>query len=403
MSDQVAVIRKKFLNLEPNFQELIKRHWLASEAIAIGRGGIEIVHEATGASRTTIRAGINELKTGAISEKNRQRKAGGGRKLLAKHDKTLLSDLNNLIEPETRGDPENPLRWTCKSAEQIKTKLNEMGHQISERTVNRLLHEMGYSLQGNQKTLEGNQHPDRDQKFRYIERKSRKFLKENEPVISVDTKKKELVGQHKNMGKEWHPNGNPELVKMHDFPDPKLPKANPYGVFDINTNTGWVSIGTDHDTAEFAVETIRRWWLAMGRKKHPKAKKLLITADGGGSNGSRNKLWKTELQKLADELSMEISVCHFPPGTSKWNKIEHQMFSYISMNWRGRPLTNYETIVNLISNTTTKNGLKINCDLDESKYQTGIKITDEQMQDLRLTKEKFHGEWNYKLKPHECK
>ncbi len=321
MSDQVAVIRKKYLSLEPNFQELIKRHWLASEAIAIGRGGIEIVHEATGASRTTIRAGINQLKTGAISEKNRQRKSGGGRKLLTKHDKTLLSDLNNLIEPETRGDPENPLRWTCKSAEPIKTKLNEMGHQISERTVNRLLHEMGYSLQGKQKTLEGNQHPDRDQQFRYIERKSRKFLKENEPVISVDTKKKELVGQHKNMGKEWHPNGNPELVKMHDFPDPKLPKANPYGVFDINTNTGWVSVGTDHDTAEFAVETIRRWWLAMGRKKHPKAKKLLITADGGGSNGSRNKLWKTELQKLADEHSMEISVCHFPPGTSKGSRI----------------------------------------------------------------------------------
>ncbi len=260
---------------------------------------------------------------------------------------------------------------------------------------------MGYSLQGNQKTLEGKQNPDRDQQFRHIEGKSRKFLKKNEPVISVDTKKKELVGQHKNRENEWHPKGNPELVKVHDFPDPNLPKASPYGVYEISTNTGWVSVGTEHDTAEFAVETIRRWWLSMGRINHPNAKKLLIMADGGGSNGSRNKLWKTELQKLADELSMEISVCHFPPGTSKWNKIEHRMFSCISMNWRGRPLTNYETIVYLISNTTTKNGLKINCKLDESKYQTGIKITDEQMQDLRLTKDKFHGEWNYKLKPHE--
>ena len=403
MSDQVAVIRKKYLNLEPIFQELTNRHWLASEAIAIGRGRIKIVHEATGASCTTIRSGINELKTEAIPNKNRQRKAGGGRKSITEHDKTLLSDLDKLIEPETRGDPENPLRWTCKSAEQIKTTLNEMGHQISERTVNNLLHEMGYSLQGNQKTLEGKQHPDRNQQFRHIERKSRKFLKKNQPVISVDTKKKELVGQHKNMGNEWHPKGNPELVKVHDFPDPNLPKASPYGVYDLSTNTGWVSVGTDHDTAEFAVETIRRWWLSMGRKNHPNAKKLLIMADGGGSNGSRNKLWKTELQKLADELNMEISVCHFPPGTSKWNKIEHRMFSCISMNWRRRPLTNYETIVNLISNTTTKNGLKINCMLDKSKYQTGIKITDEQMQNLRLTKEKFHGEWNYKLKPHECK
>ncbi len=339
--EKTSINREKYNQLSWLSNERVRRNWLASEALSLGRGGIERVHEATGVSRNTIRSGIKEIKNGQVLNEERQRKTGAGRKSLKELDPTLLSDLDDFIEPETRGDFENPLRWTCKSALRLKEQLNQMGPKVSERSVNQLLHDMGYSLQSNKKTLEGNQHPDRDQQFQFMERKTQKFQKTNQPVISVDAKKKENLGRYRNPGREWRPVGDPELVNMHDFPDKNQSKGVSYGGYDVQENTGWVSVGTDHDTAEFAVETIRRWWLSMGRKVYSDAKELLLMADGGGSNGSRNRLWKTELQKLADELGLEITICHFPPGTSKWNKIEHRMFSYISQNWSGRPLTDH--------------------------------------------------------------
>jgi hypothetical protein len=304
-----------------------------------------------------------------------------------------------VVEPVTRGDPMSPLRWTCKSAARLAEELHRQGHAVSERTVNRLLHALGYSLQSNRKTLEGRQHPDRDAQFQYLNRRVKTFQRQGQPVVSVDAKKKELVGQFRNGGREWQPLGQPERVKVHDFPDEELGKVIPYGVYDMVANTGWVSVGVDHDTAEFAVETLRRWWHHMGHETYPQATRLLITADGGGSNGSRCRLWKVELQKLADELGLQLSVCHFPPGTSKWNKIEHRMFCHITENWRGRPLVSREVVVNLIGHTTTKTGLEIRSALDETRYPTGREITDEQMEDLAIKREKFHGEWNYTLNP----
>ncbi len=401
VDEKTSIIREKYNQLSWLFNERVRRNWLASEALSLGRGGIERVHEATGVSRNTIRSEIKEIKNGQVLNEERQRKTGAGRKSLKELDPTLLSDLDALIEPETRGDPENPLRWTCKSALRLKEQLNRMGTKVSERSVNQSLHDMGYSLQSNKKTLEGNQHPDRDQQFQFMERKTREFQKTNQPVISVDAKKKENLGQYRNPGREWRPVGDPELVNMHDFPDKNQSKGLPYGGYDVQENTGWVSVGTDHDTAEFAVETIRRWWLSMGRKIYSDAKELLIMADGGGSNGSRHRLWKSELQKLADELGLEITICHFQPGTSKWNKIEHRMFSCISQNWSGRPLTDHQTVVDLIGNTTTKSGLKIECELDKNHYPTGKKISDEQFHELSIKKNSFHGEWNYTIEPNK--
>jgi hypothetical protein len=329
----------------------------------------------------------------------RLRLTGGGRKPLTDQDPTLLRALQALVDPATRGDPISPLRWTCKSADNLCEGLQAQGHVVSERTVNRLLHDLGYSLQSNRKTIEGKGHPDRDAQFQYINRRAKAFQRQGQPVISVDTKKKELVGQYRNGGREWQPKGKPEKVKVHDFLDKELGKAVPYGVYDMATNTGWVSVGVDHDTAEFAVETIRRWWNRMGIRVYPQAKKLLITADGGGSNGSRCRLWKVELQRLADEIGLSISVCHFPPGTSKWNKIEHRMFCHITENWRGRPLVSREVVVNLIGSTKTKTGLEIQSELDSGIYPIAREVTDQQMDGLLIKPEKFHGEWNYTIRP----
>jgi hypothetical protein len=362
------------------------------------------VAEATRLSRATIRAGLQELAhprstTVPQAPMERVRRPGGGRKPLGAHDPHLVRALETLLDPVTRGDPMSLLRWTCKSAAKLAAALQTQGHVVSERTVNRLLHDLGYRLQANRKTLEGRAHPDRDAQFQSINRRAKVFQKQGQPVISVDTKKKELVGQFRNGGREWHPQGQPAEVQVHDFPDQVLGKVIPYGVYDEATNSGWVSVGIDHDTAEFAVETVRRWWRHMGREVYPQAKRLLITADGGGSNGSRCCLWKVELQRLADEIGLRISVCHFPPGTSKWNKIEHRMFCHITENWRGRPLVSREVVVNLIGHTTTKTGLAIRSELDENCYPTGREVTAQQMESLSMKQDKFHGEWNYTMQP----
>ena len=351
----------KFIILRPLLDERARRVWAAVEARAMGRGGMSRVAEATGLSRVTIRAGLQELAladpaSGPPAPPARLRRRGGGRKPLRMHDPHLLHALETLVDPVTRGDPMSLLRWTCKSAAQLATALQAQGHPVSARTVNRLLHDLGYSLQSNRKTLEGSAHPDRDAQFHYIHRRAKVFQKQGQPVVSVDTKKKELVGQFRNGGREWSPHGQPEEVEVHDFPNKTLGKVIPSGVYDEATNTGWVSVGVDHDTAECAVETVRRWWRQMGTQAYPKAKRLLITADGGGSNGSRCRLWKVEWQRLADETGLRISVCHFPPGTSKWNKIEHRMFCHITEHWRGRPLVSREVVVNLIGHTTTTTG-----------------------------------------------
>jgi hypothetical protein len=397
-------IAAKFAILKPLLDERARRLWAAVEARALGRGGISQVAEATGLSRVTVRAGLKELAlpvtaTGPQTPPERLRRPGGGRKPLGTSDPPLLQALETLVDPVTRGDPMSLLRWTCKSAAKLAAALQAQGHAVSERTVNRLLHDLGYSLQSNRKTLEGRHHPDRDAQFQYINRRAKVFQQQGQPVVSVDTKKKELVGQYRNGGQEWHLQGQPEEVNVHDFPDAVLGKIIPYGVYDEATNTGWVSVGVDHDTAEFAVETVRRWWRHMGSKVYPKAQRLLITADGGGSNGSRCRLWKVELQRLADESGLCISVCHFPPGTSKWNKIEHRMFCHITENWRGRPLVSRAVVVNLIGHTTTKTGLTIRSELDENSYPTGREVTKQQMESLAIKRDKFHGEWNYTLRP----
>jgi transposase len=397
-------IGAKYATLQPLLDERARRLWAAVEARAIGRGGIIRVAEATGLSRGTIRAGLRELDAPAPAGERRPptgrlRRPGGGRKPLVDHDPDLLRDLEALVDPVTRGDPMSPLRWTCKSAARLAEGLRSRGHAVSERTVNRLLHDLGYSLQANRKTIEGKDHPDRDAQFRYINRRVKAFQRQGQPVVSVDTKKKELVGRYRNGGREWQPEGEPEEVKVHDFIDKGLGKAIPYGVYDLAADAGWVSVGVDHDTAEFAVESLRRWWRNRGGRVYPQAKRLLITADGGGSNGSRCRLWKVELQRFADETGLSVSVCHFPPGTSKWNKIEHRMFCHITENWRGRPLVSREVVVNLIGSTTTKTGLEIRAELDAGSYPVGREVTKQQMEGLSIEREKFHGEWNYTIRP----
>ena len=397
-----TTIRRRFRLIATHLDERMRRLVAAAEAAALGFGGVSIVARATGVSRRAIRIGTTELRQKArvSGPAGRIRRPGGGRKKTVHQDPTLRRDLEALIEPVTRGDPESPLRWTAKSVRRLAAELQRQGHRTSHRMVAEMLHELGYSLQANAKTIEGARHPDRNAQFEYINEKVRKFLTQREPVISVDTKKKELVGEFKNVGRELRPQGLPEKVRVHDFVIPELGRAIPYGVYDLGSNTGWVSVGIDHDTAEFAVETIRRWWRWMGQKQYPQAKRLLITADAGGSNGSRLHLWKTEIQNLADELKIPISICHFPPGTSKWNKIEHRLFSFISQNWRGKPLISHAVIVKLIAATRTKAGLKVRARLDTNSYREGIKVSRAELENLRLRPDSFHGDWNYTILPH---
>ncbi len=399
-------IQRRFRSLSAFLDERLRRLVAVAESEAIGYGGISVVARATGVSRRAITEGVKELhqpqaRRGWRPVSSRIRRQGAGRKRAVDKDPTLRADLDRRVDPATRGDPESPLRWTCKSVRKLAEELRAEGHDISYQTVAGLLHAMGYSLQANQKTLEGSRHADRDQQFQYINRKAQRYLKQGEPVISVDTKKKELVGDFKNGGREWQPQGEPERVRVHDFEirKPGNGKVAPYGVYDLGRNVGWVSVGVDHDTAAFAVESIRRWWYWMGRPSYPNARRLLITADSGGSNGARVRWWKWELQQLADETGLEISVCHFPPGTSKWNRIEHRLFSFISQNWRGKPLISHEVIINLIAGTTTTTGLTVKSKLDTNLYPAGIKVTDQQMADLRLRRDRFHGDWNYCLLP----
>jgi transposase len=400
MVDDIT-IRRRFKLIERHLDERMRRLVAAAEAEAVGFGGASVVARATGVSRRAIRIGARELKRAprGWSPSGRIRQPGGGRKRTVTQDPTLALDLESLIEPVTRGDPETPLRWTAKSVRRLSGELKRMGHRASHRMVAEMLHQLGYSLQANAKTMEGASHPDRNAQFEHINQRVRQHLKKGDPVISVDTKKKELVGEFKNGGQELRPKGRPEKVRVHDFVIPELGKAIPYGVYDLGTNTGWVSVGMDHDTAEFAVATIRRWWRWMGRKQYPQAQQLLITADAGGSNGSRLRLWKTEIQKLADELRISISICHFPPGTSKWNKIEHRLFSFISQNWRGKPLVSHAVIVKLIAATRTKTGLKVKARLDRNSYRQGIKVSQSDLEDVELRRDSFHGDWNYTILP----
>ena len=394
-------ISARFKSLEVVFDEKSRRLWAAAEAESAGKGGVTAVHRATGISRTTIYQGIKELKNPEAlkSSADRTRNPGGGRKRAVDINPELQGALEALLEPITRGDPESPLRWTCKSLTVLAIELNRQGHCVSDRTVGRLLHEMGYSLQANRKTAEGKQHPDRNEQFEFINLLVEENLQSGNPVISVDAKKKELVGKFKNAGREWHPKGKPEQVNVYDFLSLAEGRATPYGIYDVGMNEGWVNVGTDKDTAVFAVESIRRWWNEMGRANYPQATQLMITADGGGSNGSRVRLWKTQLQDFCNEIGLPVVVSHFPPGTSKWNKIEHRLFSYISMNWRGKPLTSFETILNLISSTTTTKGLTVKAEIDLNKYPKGIKVSDAQMRMIDISRNEFHGEWNYTLRP----
>ena len=395
----ISGIKKRFSVLSGLLDERSRRLVAAAESLALGRGGISAVSRATRMSRPVIRLGVGELENPQRVVRGRVRRPGGGRKRIVESDSDLVGDLEGLVEPATRGDPESPLRWTCKSVRRLAEELKRQGHVISYPVVAELLRQQGYSLQGNRKSQEGDSHPDRNAQFEYINRKVKRFLASQQPVISVDTKKKELVGNFKNSGRELRPQGEPEKVRVHDFVIPELGRATPYGVYDLAQNTGWVSVGMDHDTAEFAVETIRRWWKDMGRPVYPQANRLLITADAGGSNGPRLRLWKVELQKLADQTGLRIAVCHFPPGTSKWNKIEHRLFSFISQNWRGKPLISFEVIVNLIAATTTARGLKVHAELNDQPYPAGTQIADKELAEVRLKRDKFHGEWNYEVHP----
>lgn len=399
-----SVVAKKFRKLSSMMNEKLKRRWAACEAIALGRGGLSAVAEATGMSRTTIRKGIREVEQdfGALASRvaeERVRQPGAGRPQRTAEDPGLVLALRRLIEPATRGEPTSPLLWTSKSTRKLAEQLEHQGHQVSYRTVARLLQQLGYSLQANRKTREGKQHPDRDAQFEYINKRVRSFQRRGQPVISVDAKKRELLGDFKQAGEEWQPQGQPEEVRVHDFKDEELGVGIPYGVYDLTQNNGWVSVGIDHNTAEFAAATIRRWWRRMGSKTYPEAAELLITADGGGSNGVRARLWKVCVQELADDLGLKITICHFPPGTSKWNKIEHRMFCHITENWRARPLVSQAVIVNLIANTTTAAGLTINAELDTNGYDLGIKVSDEELGEINITRHKFHGEWNYTIAP----
>jgi Rhodopirellula transposase DDE domain len=397
-------IRRKYRLLSPELDERRRRQWAAAEARDLGRGGVSMVAKATGLSRPTITAGMRELEQPAKQrslEAARVRRPGGGRKRLTVTDAGLLEALEVLIEPGTRGDPESPLRWTCKSTRRLAEELTRQAHPVGARTVAMLLHEAGYSLQANRKTREGSSHPDRNAQFEHINAQVIDFHKHRQPVISVDTKKKELVGDFKNGGREWRLQGVPEEVRVHDFQDKQLGKVIPYGVYDLASNEGWVSVGITHDTAQFAVASIRRWWQEMGATRFPRARKLMITADGGGSNSSRNRLWKVTLQELADELGLPLQVCHLPPGTSKWNKIEHRLFSFITQNWRGKPLVSRQAVVSLIASTTTRTGLTVRAALDMNHYETKIKVPNEQLACLNIKRDEFHGEWNYTITP--CK
>ena len=405
MNSEVA-LHEKYIRLKKYYNERNIRLWAASEALSIGYGGVSIVHRATGLSRPTIHAGMKELQQEAtFSDSERIRGEGGGRKrveVLENEYPCLLKKLQALIENDTRGDPMSPLLWTCKSTRNLTKALQQEGFLVSAPTVARLLHSLGFSLQSNRKSSEPRQSPDRDSQFQYINKVVKEFQIKDQPIISIDAKKKELIGNFKNTGQEWHLKGHPELVNVHDFESGKKQvKAIPYGIYDLTWNTGWVNVGVDHDTAEFAVESIRKWWLKMGSECYVTANELLIIADSGGSNSSRGRLWKVELQALADELKMEITVCHLPPGTSKWNKIEHKLFCHITKNWRSRPLTSYEIVVNLIGNTTNKTGLKVNAELDSRKYQLAKKTSDEDMKALNITRHQMNSQWNYTIKPHE--
>jgi transposase len=396
---QEESIQQRYEMLSPSLNERTRRLWAASEARVIGRGGVAAVVRATGLSRSTVRRGLKEYRSGISLPEGRIRRAGGGRKRATVIDPELKSALERLVEPVSRGDPESPLRWTVKSTRRLARELTDQGHRTSDWLVRQLLYELGYSLQANRKTKEGARHPDRDAQFRHINTLVAARVRRRQPAISVDTKKKELVGDFKNGGREWRPKGKPEPVRVHDFLDPTLGKAIPYGVYDLAQNLGWVSVGVDHDTAAFAVQTIRRWWREMGARRYGRSKVLLIVADSGGSNGSRLRLWKWELQQLANETGLTMQVCHLPPGTSKWNKIEHRLFSFISQNWRGRPLVTHAAIVKLIASTTTNTGLKVRCVLDRRRYPSQVQISDEQMATVRLVRDPFHGDWNYSIKP----
>jgi Rhodopirellula transposase DDE domain len=394
-----ALIRQRFERIAPFLDERGRRLVAASEAAAAGHGGIAAVAAATGIAPSTIGRGMEELSQGEDRLHGRVRRPGGGRKPTITKDPKLLSDLEALVEPTSRGDPEQPLRWTCKSLRQLAGELKTQGHQVSHTLVGELLVGLDYSLQGNCKTREGSSHPDRDAQFRYVNDTVTEALAAQQPVISVDTKKKELVGDFKNAGREWRPKGTPEEVRVHDFLIKELGRAVPYGVYDIAANAGWVSVGIDYDTAAFAVNSIRCWWYALGRARYPDATRLVVTADGGGSNGSRLRLWKRELQNLANEIGLDIVVSHFPPGTSKWNKIEHRLFSFISQNWRAKPLVSYKVIVELIAATTTRTGLTVHCELDQNRYPKGIVVSDAEMATINITRADFHGDWNYTISP----
>jgi hypothetical protein len=405
MTTSIEQIRNRFVALQPVLDERMRRLWAGAEARVVGRGGLSQVAQATGLDRRTVKQGLQDLEQLNNAQglpppsQQRTRRPGGGRKRLTQKHPELLSALENLVEPATRGDPEAPLRWTSKSTYKLATELGEQGYHLEAATVGTLLKGLDYSLQANRKTRDGESHPDRDQQFQFINEQTKECQQRGQPVISVDTKKKELVGNFKNGGREWRPQGQAEEVKMHDFPDPELGKAIPYGVYDVTSNQGWVSVGIDHDTAAFAVQTIRTWWQKMGQHRYPQAQELLIMADGGGSNGYRCRLWKMELQKFADETGLRVKVSHFPPGTSKWNKIEHRLFSFITMNWRGRPLVSYQTVVNLIGNTRTQTGLRVEAELDQNKYPTGIEVSKAEFEGIRIQRNAFHGEWNYTILP----
>jgi hypothetical protein len=400
-----AQLKEKYERLQPLLNERQRRLWAATEALAWGQGGITRVAEATGLSRMTIRAGIRELRQQEhqpeqMLEPERVRRRGGGRRPLTATDPTLLRDLEQLVDPVTRGDPRSPLRWTCKSTAKLAAALQRQGHRVGARTVAQLLHALDYHLQAPRKTREGCRHPDRDARFQYIAQQTEAFQRRGQPVVSVDAKKKELVGDFQPKGREWQPAYQPEEVRVHDFQDKTLGKAIPYGVYDVTQDVGWVSVGIDHDTAEFAVAALRQWWDRLGKSAYLRAQELLVVADGGGSNGSRNRLWKWALQRFADATGLRVTVCHFPPGTSKWNKIEHRLFCYISQNWRGRPLTSLQVIVSLIGTATTQTGLTVRAALDTKAYPVGVKVTKDQYAAINLHRADFHGDWNYTIMPH---
>jgi len=398
---RLATLRAKHAALAPVFTERSRRIWAATEARALGHGGIGVVERATGISRATIQRGLRELEADTTLPPGRSRRAGGGRKPATTVDSTLLRDLDALVEPTAPGDPDSPLRWSCKSTRTLAVALRALGHSVSHTVVAELLHQLGYSLQGNVKTREGRQHPDRDGQFRFIAETVKRAQRRGQPAISVDTKKKELVGDFKNGGRAWRRAGEPDRVRVHDFiiRDSKHGKAIPYGVYDLRRDEGWVSVGIDHDTASFAVNAIRRWWQQMGRRGYPHARSLVITADAGGSNGPRVRLWKWELQRLANRTGLAITVCHFPPGTSKWNKIEHRLFSHIAMNWRGTPLVSLAVIVSLITSTHSRSGLRVRSEIDRRRYADGVTVTDAQLAAICLTRHEFHGDWNYTIYP----